>query len=86
MDAGGAEGAERGRDVLPEALREAIDVRRPGFWDVLLLRVGPGVGEVVVEVDAVAFGLEASGELEGVGEVVRGALSLVVSWIYPESR
>ena len=44
-----------------------------------MLRIGPGVGEVVVQVDAVAFFVEPLCEVDGVGEVVAA-----VGGIYPE--
>lgn len=45
---------------------------------VVVLRVGEGVGEVQVRVDAVAFVGEARGEGEDVGRVV-----LDRGWVYP---
>ena len=73
-DPGGGEGGKGGADVGAEAAGEGGERGvGPGGGDGLVAGVGPRVGEVEVEVDGVAGGVEAGGE----GEIVREAVDAV---------
>lgn len=70
VDAFFLEGLEGVGDVLAEGGSEGTEGGGPCGGGPLFLGVGPVVGEVEVEVDFLAFGVEAFGEGEDVFEVV----------------
>jgi len=70
IDVRAGEGEERLVDVGAQRGCQGNELGRPGGGRVVVLRVGPGVGEVKVEVDAVTLAREARREGEDVGQVV----------------
>ena len=84
--AGAVEGGQRGGDVGAQGGGEGGEGGGPAGWWVLLVGVREGVAEVEVEVDAVAFGVEAGGEQERVREVVVRGLGHEGLGIDPDPR
>lgn len=70
VDARVLERVQRRVDVAADRLGQLRQRLRPGRRGVVVLRIGPRVGEVVVEVDVVALAREALGEVEHVRKVV----------------